>query len=81
MPLGTRVIPPESTLEGRIERRLGEALDRQEAAGFEVPAERGLATSSRGACSVCTPSCDAGEPVIRLSLADVARIAAAEARR
>lgn len=82
MPLGTRVVPEDATLQARIETALNEALDRMVAADFEVSGERGMATwSPVGDCAVCTPSCDLGEPVVRLSVADVARIAAAEAYR
>lgn len=81
MPLGSRVVPEDATLEGRIAARLNEALDRQAAADFEAPGERGLADyQSPANCPVCTPRCDAGEFVLRLSVEDVARIAAQEAR-
>jgi hypothetical protein len=60
------------TLEQRIERRLNDALDRQVAADLYAydPDDRGLAVRTPGA----------GGPLLRLSMADVARIAAAEAR-
>ena len=54
-----------TTLEERIAARLGLALIHQERAGFEAfGAERGLATGGPA------------EPVIRLTVEDVARIAA-----
>jgi hypothetical protein len=59
---------PVTTLAERIEARLNLALIHQERAELEVPdARRGLATGGPGRL------------VIRLSLADVARIAAAVA--
>lgn len=58
-----------TSLQERIQARLELALIHQERAGFEVDAARGLATGGPDA------------PVIRLSLEDVARIAAQEAER
>lgn len=59
-------------LEQRIEAALNEALERQVAAEMYAcdPDDRGLAT----------PEPDGGALALRLSVADVARIAAAEAR-
>lgn len=71
-PLGTRAVEVE-TLEQRIERRLNEALDRQIAGGFYPSSERGLVDASE------VPVWDNVGPV-RVSLADVARIAAQEAK-
>jgi hypothetical protein len=71
MPLGTRVVPEETTLEHRIETALGEALDRMvatEAYAFD-PDDRGLVTRESGESLA-----------LRLSMRDVARIAAAAAR-
>ena len=72
MPLGTRVVPEDATLEARIAARLDKALDAAIRAGFEVlDAERGLAVVDHDVSEL---------GVIRLSVADVARIAAQAAR-
>lgn len=72
MSLGTRAVEPE-TLEQRIARRLNEALDHQIAGGFYQTATRGLVDSEE------FPGWDNIGPV-RLSIEDVSRIAAQEAR-
>jgi hypothetical protein len=72
MPLGTRVVPVDTTLESRIAARLNEVLDRMVAGdtyGFD-PDDRGLAAPAPG--SGCVH--------LRLSVRDVARLAAQEAR-
>lgn len=61
------------TLEARIEARLNEAFDRQVTGGFYPVAERGLVAMD-------DPDDVSSYPPIRLSIADVARIAAQEAR-
>lgn len=76
MPLGTRVVPPEvDTLHRRIKAALNEALERQVAGGFygSPDAARGLAAPDLEELGA--------HDVIRLSLDDAARIAAAEAFR
>lgn len=74
MSLGTREVPPEvDTLQRRIAARLNEALDRMVASdtyGYD-PDDRGLAAPAPG--SGCVH--------LRLSVEDVARIAAGEAYR
>lgn len=60
-------------LAARIEARLNEALDRQVAGGFYPAAERGLSDNNDPVADYDVPS------PIRLSVADVARIAAQEA--
>jgi hypothetical protein len=71
MPLGTRVVEVP-TLQDRIAARLNEVLERQVAGGFYGGSERGL---------VAPDLEDLGtHDVIRLSVEDVARIAAQEAR-
>ena len=71
MPLGTREVPPDTTLEHRIAARLHAALDMKIAAEMYAFAEddRGLAAPERG--SGCVH--------LRLTVDDVARIAAQEA--
>jgi hypothetical protein len=63
------------TLEQRIEAALNEAFDRQVAGGFFA------ADGTRGMVDDYDPvACEDVEPSIRLSLVDVARIAAAAAK-
>lgn len=62
-------------LQDRIAARLHEALDRHAAAGIESGAERGMVDR------VPDEGLEPGAgPTVRLSVEDVARIAAAEAR-
>lgn len=72
MPLGSRVVPEDTTLEHRIAVRLHRALEHQVAGGFYGGAERGLVAPDLEELGA--------HDVIRLSVEDVARIAAAEAR-
>jgi hypothetical protein len=75
--LGTRLVSPEAdTLESRIEARLTEALERQAAGGFYGSPDG----STRGMVAPDLEELGIYDCVIRLSMADVARIAAAEAR-
>ena len=78
MPSGTRVVPEDTTLEHRIETALNRALEQQVRGGFYgalgMPGE-----PCRGLVAVDLEELGAHD-VIRLSMADVARIAAVAAR-
>lgn len=74
MPLGSRVVPEDATLEGRIKARLNEALD------ANIAAEVFCHAAQRGLGSIEGDRVHSPIDVIRLSVDDVARIAAQEAR-
>jgi hypothetical protein len=71
--LGEREVSPDATLEGRMAARLNAALDRQVAGEFyRFENERGLVDLA------AEPHASTG--AVRLSVEDVARICAQEAR-
>ncbi|SNY29145.1 hypothetical protein [Paractinoplanes atraurantiacus] len=69
--LGTRHVPPDTTLEERMKARLHDELDREAGAGRGVVTDRGLGLfDETGADGTCI-----------LTVDDVVRICAQEARR